>query len=120
MASSSAALSRTVRVSPWLMAMPCQPSASAGPVGVRPRVGFSPNTPQHDAGTRIEPPPSLPWARGTIRAATAAAEPPLDPPEVRAGSQGVQVGPNSSGSVTGKRPSSGTLVLPAITRPAAR
>jgi hypothetical protein len=80
---------------------------------------LSPNTPQHDAGTRIEPPPSLPWATGTTRAATAAAEPPLDPPEVRVRSHGVFVGPNSSGSVTGNSPSSGAFVLPRMTIPAA-
>ena len=48
-----------------------------------------------------------------MRAATAAAEPPLEPPVVRVKSQGLLVGPNSSGSVTGSRPYSGVLVLPA-------
>jgi len=33
-----------------------------------------------EAGMRIDPPPSLACAIGTIPAATAAAEPPLDPP----------------------------------------
>jgi hypothetical protein len=47
---------------------------------VRARVGLSPKSPQHEAGMRIEPPPSPPWATGTIPAATAAAEPPLEPP----------------------------------------
>ena len=42
----------------------------------RPRLGLSPTSPQQAAGMRIEPPPSLPWATGTIPAATAAAEPP--------------------------------------------
>jgi len=36
--------------------------------------------PQWEAGIRIEPPPSVPWASGRMPAATAAAEPPLDPP----------------------------------------
>ena len=47
---------------------------------MRPRVGFRPNSPQHDAGIRIEPPPSLACAAGTMRVATAADDPPLDPP----------------------------------------
>jgi hypothetical protein len=42
---------------------------------------------------RIDPPPSLPWAIGTTPAATAAAEPPLDPPEVRSRSHGLRVAP---------------------------
>ena len=37
---------------------------------------------------RIEPPPSLASASGTMPAATAAAAPPLEPPVLRAGSQG--------------------------------
>ena len=69
---------------------------------------------------RIEPPASLAWAAGTMPAATAAAEPPEEPPAVRATSQGLRVGPCRSGSVVASRPSSGRLVLPKITRPARR
>ena len=69
---------------------------------------------------RIEPPASLPWAMGTIRAETAAAEPPLDPPGVRVVSHGLRVGPKSRGSVVGPMASSGVLVLPMNTSPAAR
>ena len=36
--------------------------------------------PQHDAGTRMDPPPSLAEAMATIPEATAAADPPLEPP----------------------------------------
>jgi hypothetical protein len=46
----------------------------------RPRDAFRPNSPQWEAGMRIEPPPSVPYASGTIPAATHAAEPPLEPP----------------------------------------
>ena len=92
----------------------------SGPQVLRPRVGLRPNSPQCDAGMRIEPPPSLPWAMGTMPAATAAAEPPLDPPGVRVGSQGLRVGPCSSGSVTAASPNSGVLVLPRMIRPARR
>ena len=49
---------------------------------LRARVGFRPTRPQHDAGMRIEPPPSVACAAGMTPAATAAPAPPLDPPEV--------------------------------------
>ena len=42
---------------------------------------------------RIDPPPSLAWANGTMPAATAAADPPLEPPGVRDVSHGLRVGP---------------------------
>ena len=69
---------------------------------------------------RIEPPPSLPWAIGTIPEATAAAAPPEDPPGVRVVSQGLRAGPKRRDSVTGTIPNSGRLVLPTITKPASR
>ena len=79
-ASSRAAQSRTLRVTTCSMAMPFQSSPKSGPLGVRPRLGLSPTRPQADAGMRIEPPPSLAWPAGAMPAATAAAEPPLEPP----------------------------------------
>src|SRR5262245_19042310 len=48
----------------------------------RSRVGFTPKPPQGQAGMRIDPPAWLPCASGTMPAATAAADPPLDPPAV--------------------------------------
>ena len=39
----------------------------------------------------MEPPVSLPSAHGAWKAATAAAEPPLEPPGTRSGSQGLRV-----------------------------
>jgi hypothetical protein len=69
---------------------------------------------------RMDPPPSVAWATGTIPAATAAADPPLDPPALRVGSCGFKVGPNSAGSVLGDSPNSGVFVLPRTTSPAAR
>src|SRR5215472_18832656 len=99
---------------------PPRRSPNMGPSGLRPRVGLRPTSPQHEAGMRIEPPPSLAWAAGTMPAATAAAAPPDEPPEVRDKSHGLRVGPNMAGSVTGSSPISGVLVLPKITRPAAR
>src|SRR4029077_20524213 len=86
----------------------------------RPRVGLRPTSPQADAGMRIEPPPSLAWAAGTIPDATAAPEPPDEPPVVRVGSHGLRVAPNRAGSVVGRMPNSGVLVLPQMTTPAAR
>ena len=69
---------------------------------------------------RIEPPMSLPWATGTMRDATAAPDPPLEPPVLCSGFQGLRAGPWASGSVVGAAVSSGTFVRPRITNPAAR
>lgn len=82
-ASSRAALSRTERVTAWAALTPLQPSPTSGPMGLRARVGLRPNSPQLAAGMRIDPPPSLPCAIGTMPAATAAAAPPLEPPGLR-------------------------------------
>lgn len=59
---------------------------------MRPREALSPARPQHAAGIRSGPPPSLPCARGTSPAATAAAEPPEGPPGVRERFQGLRWG----------------------------
>jgi hypothetical protein len=67
---------------------------------------------------RMEPPPSLACAIGAIPAATADADPPLDPPHVTSPFQGLWQGPKSRGSVVGSTPNSGVLVFPRITRPA--
>src|SRR5205807_9789228 len=91
-----------------------------GCVETRPREGFIPTRPQQAAGIRIEPPPSEPVAAGTIPEATAAAEPPEEPPVVRVGSQGLRVTPFASVAVHGKIISSGTLVIPIGIAPAAR
>ena len=88
-----AALSRTERVRTCSTTAPCQISPKSGPVGIRPRVGFRPNRPQQAAGIRIDPPPSPPEAKGTMPPATAAAEPPLDPPGVWFKFHGFRVGP---------------------------
>jgi hypothetical protein len=47
----------------------------------------------------MEPPPSLPCAKGTRPAATAAPAPPLDPPADRDRSHGVRTGGATSVSV---------------------
>ncbi len=100
--------------------MPSSDSPSSGAAEMRPRAGLSPTSPQQAAGIRIEPPPSLPCATGTIPAATAAAEPPEEPPGVRSRSQGLRVGPKMRASVVGRIPYSGSVVEPTITNPASR
>ena len=91
-----------------------------GAVVTRPRCGFDPNRPQHAAGIRIEPPPSPPIATGTMPAATATAEPPLEPPGERVASQGLRVSPCAVDSENGHWPNSGIAVLPTTIAPAAR
>ena len=52
-----------------------------------------PVMPQYAAGWRTEPPVSVPVAIGARRAATAAAEPPEEPPGMRCVFQGLRAGP---------------------------
>src|SRR5262245_66652365 len=84
----------------------------------RPRVGFSPTVPLHDAGMRIDPPPSPPWAIGAIPAATATPAPLEDPPGVRSGSHGLRETPSAGLSVNGTVPNSEAAVWPSSTNPA--
>ena len=79
-----------------------------------------PVSPHSAAGMRIEPPPSEPVASGTSPAARAAADPPDEPPGVRSVSHGLRVMPKSRLDVSALAPSSGVLVLPTTTQPAAR
>ena len=73
-------------------------------MGVRSRVGFRPNTPHWADGMRIEPPPSVACAAGSMRAATAAVAPPLEPPPLRSKFQGFRIGPRSCDSVVPQMP----------------
>ena len=75
-------------------------------------VGFRPNVPQNPAGIRMEPPVSEPSAIGTMPAATAAAEPPLDPPVMRPGAHGFPVRPHAETVFVPPAASSCWLVLP--------
>ncbi len=61
--------------------------------GTRPRVGLSPTTWLAAAGTRPDPAVSVPRARVTRPAATATAEPLLDPPGTRVGSSTLRAVP---------------------------
>ena len=56
---------------------------------------------QAKAGMRIEPPPSLACAAGTMPAETAAAAPPEEPPALRSRSHGLWVAPKSVDSLLG-------------------
>ena len=63
--------------------------------GTRPKLAFIPTRPVNEAGIRVDPPPSLAVENGTSPAETAAAEPPLEPPGVTAGFQGLRVTPSA-------------------------
>src|ERR1700761_4714885 len=104
----------------WPQENPPQPSPRSGPHGLRARLGFKPNTPDAEAGIRIEPPPSLACATGRMRAATAAAAPPDEPPDECARFQGLRVGPNRRDSVVGSNPNSGLALLPNMVTPVSR
>ncbi len=86
-------MSRTERETHSSAVRPDMMSPISGPSLIRCRLGLRPTRPQLAAGMRIEPPPSLACAIGTMPAATAAAEPPLEPPALRPRSQGLRVGP---------------------------
>src|SRR5438477_10820980 len=92
MVSSTAAASRTVLARAPSMVAPAQPSPTSGPWLTRPRVGFNPTRPHSLAGIRIEPPPSLACATATMPAATAAADPPDEPPVECAVFHGLRAG----------------------------
>ncbi len=111
-ASSISAASRTVRAIGPFVESPAHPSPAAGDDVIRPRDGLIPTSPQHAAGIRTEPPPSLPCATGCIPAATADADPPLEPPAVCSRFHGFRAGGHSPPSVTGRNPNSGVEVLP--------
>ena len=96
------------------------PKGDSGQAGTRPKVGFRPTIPQKLAGMRIEPPPSVPTCSAPIPSAAATAAPPLEPPGVRAMSQGLRATWPSGLSVTAFQPNSGVVVLPSSTAPASR
>src|SRR5947209_20170415 len=96
MTSNSAFRSATVRA-----IGPTTPIRAKGPTelgkcpvaGMRPGVGLSPQMPLKCAGTRMDPPPSLPTPPAEQPEAIAAASPPLDPPGVRDRYHGLLVRP---------------------------
>src|SRR6188472_4506401 len=68
----------------------------------------------------MDPPVSEPRPSGAYPAATAAADPPLEPPGTRVVSCGLRVGPNAEFSVDEPIANSSRLVLPTMTAPASR
>src|SRR5438270_11095430 len=88
MSAASAAL--TVSTPPWSR---LEAKATIPKRDTRPYVGLMPVMPQSAAGCRIEPPVSVPVAPGTRRAATAAGEPPDEPPGTSCTFQGLRTGP---------------------------
>src|SRR5437764_15370812 len=74
-----------------------------------PYVGRRPTLPQSADGCLIEPPVSEPSAQGARPAATAAAEPPDEPPGTRVGSHGFRVGPKAE--ITAAEPFANSSML---------
>src|ERR1051326_535929 len=74
--------------------------------------------PQQCAGTRIDPPISVPSSNAVNPQATAAAGPPEDPPGTRSTDQGLFVVPNRLLNVWTSPDQRGTLVLPKTIAPA--
>ena len=118
MAESRIAASRTLRVN-----VPTVSSDDANAMRpyreMSPYVGFSPTTPHSDAGWRTEPPVSVPRAHTASPAATAAADPPEDPPGTVSRPHGLCTGPNAEFSFDEPMANSSQLVFPRSTEPAA-
>ena len=82
--------------------------------GTRPKLGLKPAMPQQAAGRISEPAVCVPRDSGTMKSATAAAEPLDEPPGVCAGLKGLRVAPAVMLA------SSVVTVLPITTAPASR
>src|SRR5262245_803614 len=89
-------------------------------VDTSPRLGLRPTMLLNPAGTRPEPAVSLPSASGTKPAATAIAEPELDPPGISAGSNRLRAMPWGVRTPTRPVANWSRLVLPMTMAPAAR
>src|SRR5271163_4792178 len=84
----------------------------------RPYVGIIAGMPQYAPGCRIEPPVSVPRDTTDNPAATAAAEPPLEPPGTRSSATGLRTGPYAEFSFEDPMANSSQFVFPRITAPA--
>src|SRR5881409_440117 len=119
MVESNRAVSRTSRAK-----VPTWSSEDANAISpkreIRPYVGLSPTTPHSAAGCRTEPPVSVPSAQTASPAATAAAEPPDDPPGTVARSHGLRTGPYAEFSFEDPIANSSQFVFPTRTEPAWR
>src|SRR5215468_8932332 len=88
MAASAANASSTVSASTETQSRVRQAGTTPA-VETRPRLGFKPTMLLNPAGTRPDPAVSVPSASGTRPAATATAEPELEPPGLSCGSNGL-------------------------------
>ena len=86
--------------------------------GIRPWVTFKPNVPHSAAGTRTEPPVSVPIAIEVMPADTAAPDPPDDPPGDVSGSHGFLTAPMCGFSDENPKAHSWRPVRPTMTAPA--
>ncbi len=89
-------------------------------VGTRPAVVFNPTTPQHAAGTRTEPPVSVPYATSASPKAKATAEPLDEPPGRRDASKGFAGVPAQWFTPSAWRQSSTSWVFPTMRAPRRR
>ena len=119
LAANSSAVSATSRPIGPSTEITDQPSARALSA-TRPGVGRSPTTPHRAAGMRSEPPVSEPVQIGSMPVASAAAEPPEEPPALSVGLNGLPVAPQTGLRELAPAPMSGTLVLAVTMAPAAR
>src|SRR5919197_1145473 len=87
-------------------------------VETRPQLGFRPTTPQHAAGSRTEPPVSVPRPRSQSPAASAAALPPDEPPAIRPGRAGFWTVPYHGFWLVVPQANSCRFALPTTTAPA--
>ena len=118
-AANSSRVSATVRPIGPSTEIGVQPSWRPS-IGTSPGDGRKPTTPQIAAGIRSEPPVSEPVQIGSMSQASAAAEPPDEPPAIFAGSNGLPVAPQTGLRELAPAPNSGTLVLAVTMAPAAR
>src|SRR5271168_55123 len=84
----------------------------------RPYVGIIAGMPQQAPGCRMEPPVSVPSATTAKPAATAAAEPPDEPPGTLSSATGFRTAPYAEFSLELPIANSSQLVLPRMTAPA--
>ncbi len=82
-----------------------------------PGEGRKPTMPQNEAGLRRLPPVSEPVQTGSMSVASAAAEPPEEPPALSIGLKGLPVAPQTGLRLFEPAPNSGTLVLPTTMAP---
>src|ERR1700722_20194054 len=92
--------------------------SGAGHRPTAPFVGLRPTSPQRELGIRTEPPPSVPVATPTNPAASAAPDPPLEPPGERSRFQGLRVIPVKRFAVYPSIANSGRVDFPTTTAPA--